>query len=156
MASKSQLDLLVRVRYNNPLPPPPYPPKLLNIPSDPKRYARIGFTQDLANDTHLPMVADSEMGMPLDLSAFDSLWDGTNELLGAFQVLPSSQFRHWFTFDDADTIDPPPIDPRDLFMLEGVAGGAVGGAATAVNVAWLRKTEYIAPGRQPVPNNVAV
>ena len=42
-----------------------------------------------------------------------------------------------------DAADPPPVDPRDLFMLEGVAGTA-NAAANGVNVSWLRKTEYIA------------
>ncbi|KAG8893761.1 hypothetical protein FRC01_013363, partial [Tulasnella sp. 417] len=78
MSSKSQLDLLVRVRYVNPLPPPPYPPKLLNIPTDPKRFARAEFTQAMSNETPLPMVVDAEMGMPLDLSQFDALWDGSS------------------------------------------------------------------------------
>ncbi|KAG8895557.1 hypothetical protein FRB99_000464 [Tulasnella sp. 403] len=79
MSGKAQLDLLVRVRYTNPLPPPPFPPKLLNIATDPKRYARVEFTQALSNDTPLPMVVDAECGMPLDLSHFDSLWDGSTD-----------------------------------------------------------------------------
>lgn len=83
MSKKSTLDLLVRVRYSNPLPPPPYPPKLLNIPTDPKRYARVELTQGLSNETLLPMVVDAECGMPLDLCHFDSLWDGSTELSGA-------------------------------------------------------------------------
>lgn len=82
MSGKSQLDLLVRVRYTNPLPPPPYPPKLLNIPTDPKRYARVEFTQPLSNEAPLPMVVDADCGMPLDLSHFDSLWDGSQDNMG--------------------------------------------------------------------------
>lgn len=40
----------------------------------------------------------------------------------------------------------PPIDPRDLFMLDGVAGAssaANGSQTNGVNVSWLRKTEYL-------------
>ena len=75
MSKKSTLDLLVRVRYVNPLPPPPYPPKLLNIPTDPKRYSRVEFTQNLSNEALLPMVVDAECGMPLDLGKWASLWE---------------------------------------------------------------------------------
>ncbi|KAG8944842.1 hypothetical protein FRC04_001375 [Tulasnella sp. 424] len=126
MSSKSQLDLLVRVRYVNPLPPPPYPPKLLNIPTDPKRFARAEFTQSMSNETPLPMVVDAEMGMPLDLSQFDSLWDGSST-----------------TADPLNVENPPPIDPRDLFMLEGASGGPAPGSSNGINVSWLRKTEYL-------------
>lgn len=71
----SKLDLLVRVRYSNPLPAPPCPPKLLDIPTDPMRYARPEFLDDIANDTPLPMVVDGELGMPLDLSQWECLWE---------------------------------------------------------------------------------
>lgn len=72
----SKLDLLVRVRYSNPLPAPPCPPKLLDIPTDPMRYARPEFVDALANELPLPMIVDAEMGMPLDLSRWECLWEG--------------------------------------------------------------------------------
>ena len=76
----SKLDLLVKVRYQNPLPPPPCPPKLLEIPTDPHRYARPEFLDSLANDAPLPMIVDGEMGMPLDLGQWEALWaDGTDD-----------------------------------------------------------------------------
>lgn len=70
----SKLDLLVRVRYSNPLPAPPCPPKLLDIPTDYMRYARTEFLNDIASETPLPMIVDAECGMPLDLGQFESLW----------------------------------------------------------------------------------
>ncbi|KAJ7905147.1 RNA polymerase II-associated protein [Mycena leptocephala] len=75
MSSKknSKLDLLVRVRYSNPLPAPPCPPKLLDIPTNPMRYARPEFLNALANDMPLPMIVDAECGMPLDLGKWESL-----------------------------------------------------------------------------------
>lgn len=73
--SKSKLDLLVRVRYNNNLPPPPCPPKMLTIETNPKRYARPEFIDAVVDDTPIPMVVDAELGMPLDLSLWDCLWD---------------------------------------------------------------------------------
>lgn len=71
----SKLDLLFKVRYQNPLPPPPFPPKLLNIPTHPSRYAGPEFTAALASEMPLPMVVDAELGMPLDLSFWDCLWN---------------------------------------------------------------------------------
>ena len=71
----SKLDLLVRVRYSNPLPAPPCPPKLLDVPTDPMRYARPEFLNDIASDTPLPMIVDAECGMPLDLGKWECLWE---------------------------------------------------------------------------------
>jgi len=83
----SKLDLLVRVRYTNPLPPPPCPPKLLTIPTDPKRFTKIAFTNELANETPLPMIIDGECGMPIELTHWESLWtengDDSGKLPGA-------------------------------------------------------------------------
>jgi hypothetical protein len=71
----SKLDLLVRVRYANPLPAPPCPPKLLNIPTNPMRYARPEFLDTLTSNTPLPMIVDAECGMPLDLGRWACLWE---------------------------------------------------------------------------------
>jgi RNA polymerase II-associated factor 1 len=79
----SKLDLIVRVRYSNPLPPPPAPPKLLTIPTDPARYAKREFLDALAADAPLPMIVDAEMGLPLDLSRWESLWDDDADDSGA-------------------------------------------------------------------------
>lgn len=80
----SKLDLLIRVRYSNPLPAPPCPPKLLDIPTNPMRYARPEFLNDLANDTSLPMIVDAECGMPLDLGKWGCLWEEEGENLGEY------------------------------------------------------------------------
>jgi RNA polymerase II-associated factor 1 len=73
--SPSKLDLLVRVRYSNPLPAPPCPPKLLDIPTNPLRYAQPTFINAITNDTPLPMIIDAECGMPLDLGRWECLWE---------------------------------------------------------------------------------
>ncbi|KAI5118678.1 hypothetical protein M0805_003615 [Coniferiporia weirii] len=131
---KSKLDLLHKVRFQNPLPPPPFPPKLLNIPTKPTRYAGPDFTASLASETPLPMVVDAELGMPLDLSFFDCLWaeDGDDSQL------------------NPDPTVLPPVDPKDAFMLgdvpvhSSVNGTYSSGAAPPTpQVSWLRKTEYI-------------
>jgi hypothetical protein len=75
----SKLDLLVRVRYMNPLPPPPFPPKLFQIPSDINRLGEPSYLSHLATSAPLPMLVDSEMGMPLDLNEFEGVWDGNDQ-----------------------------------------------------------------------------
>jgi len=80
---KSKLDLLVRVRYSNPLPAPPCPPKLLEIPTNPMRYARPEFLNAIANNAPLPMIVDADCGMPLDLGKWESLWEENTDDSGA-------------------------------------------------------------------------
>jgi RNA polymerase II-associated factor 1 len=91
----------VRVRYANPLPAPPCPPKLLDIPTDPLRYARPEFLDALAGDAPLPMIVDAEMGMPLDLSRWESLWEegaddsGARALAFLFSFLVADDRPWW-------------------------------------------------------------
>ncbi|TFK74984.1 RNA polymerase II-associated protein [Pluteus cervinus] len=133
----SKLDLLVRVRYSNPLPAPPCPPKLLDIPTDPMRHAAPEFLDSIVNATPVPMIVDADCGMPLDLSVYESLWE-----------------------EDADDseLNPDPLrlpksDPRDAFLLGDIVSaptpytnGQHSGPSTSAplaHVPWLRKTEYI-------------
>ncbi|KAF8522988.1 RNA polymerase II-associated [Gautieria morchelliformis] len=138
---KSKLDLLVRVRYNNPLPAPPFPPKLLKIPTNPSRYARPEFIAELAYEAPLPMVVDAECGMPLDLGKWDCLWE-ENADKSALHPSP---------------LNKPELDPEDQFLVSDsfatpgqLTNGALsGGPSTGspgpgtAHVPWLRKTEYI-------------
>ncbi len=39
------------------------------------RYARPEFLNELVNETPLPMIVDAELGMPLDLGKWESLWE---------------------------------------------------------------------------------
>ncbi|KAJ8518304.1 hypothetical protein ONZ45_g4616 [Pleurotus djamor] len=131
-----KLDLLVRVRYSNPLPPPPCPPKLLELPIDPLRYAKPEFLQNIASDVPLPMIVDAECGMPLDLAKWECLWedDGDDSALN-----PKPEGAHR-------------LDPKDAFLLgDPASGGAyTNGHSTPgssiqlpSHVSWLRKTEYL-------------
>ncbi|KAL6308280.1 RNA polymerase II-associated [Sparassis latifolia] len=139
---KSKLDLLVRVRYSNPLPAPPCPPKLLDIPTDPMRYARPEFLDDIASDMPLPMIVDGDLGMPLDLSQWECLWVENGDMS---EVNP-------------DPEDVPPLDPKDQFLLAdpgsssgtfmnhgfpSSGSGSLTPSSSMPQVAWLRKTEYI-------------
>lgn len=52
------------------------------------RYARPEFLNELVNETPLPMIVDAELGMPLDLGKWESLWeeggDDSGECLTVF------------------------------------------------------------------------
>jgi RNA polymerase II-associated factor 1 len=39
------------------------------------RYTRPEFLNDLVAETPLPMIVDAELGMPLDLGRWESLWE---------------------------------------------------------------------------------
>ncbi|KAI9434545.1 RNA polymerase II-associated [Russula earlei] len=157
ISRKSKLDLLVKVRYQNPLPPPPCPPKLLHIPTNPKRYTRPEFLDAATNEALLPMVVDAECGMPLDLGKWEALWeDGADD-----RAL------------NPDPRNPPLLDPKDQALLLDPAGNAldfgrhhthhghghhaVGTPPVATHVSWLRKTEYISRDSSgPAPRPAAV
>ncbi|KZT07427.1 uncharacterized protein LAESUDRAFT_724896 [Laetiporus sulphureus 93-53] len=138
---KSKLDLIIRVRYSNPLPAPPCPPKILDMPTDPMRYARPEFLDDIAADTPLPMIVDGDLGMPLDLSRWECLWEENGDDSGL----------------NPDPNNTPPLDPKDQLLLgdPSTSGpymstlfGAQGISASATlssmpHVPWLRKTEYL-------------
>ncbi len=66
------------MRYLNPLPPPPFPPKLFDIPTDISRLGEPSYLSQLASSTPLPMLVDSEMGMPLNLNEYDGVWEGND------------------------------------------------------------------------------
>ncbi|EIW58426.1 uncharacterized protein TRAVEDRAFT_167944 [Trametes versicolor FP-101664 SS1] len=102
------------------------------------RYARPEFLDEIAASTPLPMVVDGELGMPLDLSQWDCLWEENG--------------------DDSE-LNPDPscvskLDPLDQFLLGDPAststpflGPSTPGIPTPStsmpHVAWLRKTEYL-------------
>lgn len=72
-------DYIARIRYSNALPPPPNPPKLLDIPNTglaSGQYTTPGFASRLARDQPLNIEADAELGMPLDLVGMPGIFDG--------------------------------------------------------------------------------
>lgn len=72
-------DYIARIRYSNTLPPPPNPPKLLDIPNTglaSGQYTTPGFASRLARDQPLNIEADAELGMPLDLVGMPGIFDG--------------------------------------------------------------------------------
>lgn len=72
-------EYIARIRYSNALPPPPNPPKLLDIPNTglaSGQYTTPGFASRLARDQPLNIEADAELGMPLDLVGMPGVFDG--------------------------------------------------------------------------------
>lgn len=72
-------DFIARIRYSNALPPPPIPPKLLDIPNTglaSGQYTTPGFASRLAREQPLNIEADAELGMPLDLVGMPGVFDG--------------------------------------------------------------------------------
>ncbi|KAK3296159.1 RNA polymerase II-associated [Chaetomium fimeti] len=119
-------DYIARIRYSNALPPPPNPPKLLDIPNTglaSGQYTAPGFASRLAREQPLNIEADAELGMPLDLVGMPGVFDGDESSIQA----PAQA---------------PPPHPRDLPLLRGISAlGKPKIGDTAVS--FLRRTEYI-------------
>jgi RNA polymerase II-associated factor 1 len=67
---------IARIRYQNPLPPPPFPPKLLNIATPIDPYTTPEYTSTLAAQQPANIDLDAEGGMPLDLAIIPGLFEG--------------------------------------------------------------------------------
>ncbi|RFU79040.1 rna polymerase ii-associated [Trichoderma arundinaceum] len=119
-------DFIARIRFSNALPPPPNPPKLLDIPNTglaSGQYTTPGFASRLAREQPLNIEADAELGMPLDLVGMPGVFDGDERSIQA-----SSQ--------------PLAVHPHDRALLRPIA--ALGKPKVAeANVSFLRRTEYI-------------
>ncbi|KAF7542569.1 hypothetical protein G7Z17_g11466 [Cylindrodendrum hubeiense] len=119
-------DFIARIRFSNALPPPPHPPKLLDIPNTglaSGQYTTPGFASRLAREQPLNIEADAELGMPLDLVGMPGVFDGDERSIQA-------------------PAHPPTLHPHDKPLLRPIA--ALGKLkAPEANVSFLRRTEYI-------------
>ncbi|KAK0389323.1 hypothetical protein NLU13_2898 [Sarocladium strictum] len=119
-------DFIARIRFSNALPPPPVPPKLLDIPNtglSSGQYTNPGFASRLAREQPLNIEVDAELGMPLDLVGMPGVFDGDES-----SIQPPAQ--------------QPPVHPHDRALLRPLA--ALGKPKVAEsNVSFLRRTEYI-------------
>ncbi|KAK3902662.1 RNA polymerase II-associated protein 1 [Staphylotrichum tortipilum] len=119
-------DYIARVRYSNALPPPPNPPKLLDIPNTglaSGQYTAPAFASRLAREQPLNIEADAELGMPLDLVGMPGVFDGDESSIQA----PAQA---------------PPVHPHDRLLLRPLSTlGKPKIGDTAVS--FLRRTEYI-------------
>ncbi|KAM5351409.1 hypothetical protein ACJ41O_004132 [Fusarium nematophilum] len=119
-------DFIARIRFSNALPPPPHPPKLLDIPNTglaSGQYTTPGFASRLAREQPLNIEADAELGMPLDLVGMPGVFDGDERSIQAPAHAPA-------------------LHPHDRPLLRPIA--ALGKPKVAeANVSFLRRTEYI-------------
>ncbi|GAA5870783.1 hypothetical protein JCM8547_001707 [Rhodosporidiobolus lusitaniae] len=143
----SKTDLLVRVRYQNPLPPPPFPPRVFHIPTTPQRYAGYDFLTPIQSERELPMILDTELGMPLEYGRAGEggkrdaeYWMGNRSAIAPPKDEPL-----------------PVLDDDDSFLLEDASSSAgpsnampgapqranVVDVSKKVDVSWLRRTEYL-------------
>ncbi|KAF2153741.1 Paf1 complex protein [Myriangium duriaei CBS 260.36] len=119
-------DYIARIRYSNTLPPPPNPPKLIDIPGtglSGGQYTNASYGTRLAREQPLNIEADAELGMPIDLVGIPGVFDGNEAAIMAR--------------------DPPPVlHPHDRALLKPLSQLGKGGALNAGKT-FLRKTEYI-------------
>ncbi|KAH8794816.1 Paf1-domain-containing protein [Hyaloscypha finlandica] len=119
-------DYIARIRYSNALPPPPNPPKLLDIPNTglaSGQYTTPGFASRLARDQPLNIEADAELGMPLDLVGMPGIFDGDESSIQA-------------------PLHPPQPHPHDRALLRPLS--TLGKPKFSDSgVSFLRRTEYI-------------
>lgn len=117
-------DYIARIRYSNALPPPPNPPKLLDIPGtglSGGQYTSAGYASRLAREQPLNIEADAELGMPIDLIGIPGVFDGDERAISA----RPGQALH----------------PADKALMRPL--NSLGKANTASgSVSFLRRTEY--------------
>ncbi|KAK6822629.1 hypothetical protein PG990_015077 [Apiospora arundinis] len=120
-------DFIARIRFSNALPPPPHPPKLLDIPNTglaSGHYTAPSFAGRLAREQPLNIEADAELGMPLDLVGMPGIFDGDESSIQAPSQVPQ----------------PHPHDKPLLRSIAQLGKPKTGDGA----VSFLRRTEYIA------------
>ncbi|KAF2863793.1 Paf1-domain-containing protein [Piedraia hortae CBS 480.64] len=118
-------DYVVRVRYSNALPPPPNPPKLLEIPGTGLAggpYTTASYAAKLVRDQPVNIEADAELGMPIDLVGIPGVFDGDER---AISTTPNAK-----------------LHPADRDLLKPLS--ALGKASVGGSVSFLRRTEYTA------------
>ncbi|KAK5093883.1 hypothetical protein LTR70_004408 [Exophiala xenobiotica] len=126
MAGRSDYkqDLIVSIRYRNDLPPPPMPPKLLEIDTGGlQQYLDPGFAASIAKREEPNIEADAEGGMPIDVIGLYGYFEGDESAIMAPEIAP-------------------PLDPEDEALMltpdQLKAGGVISSTST-----FLRKTQYM-------------
>lgn len=137
-----------RIRYPNPLPLPPYPPKLLAIPTPSSRYADPRtFGSRLATAHPLPMVVNSEAGMPLSLVDFPQVWYTDQEIEADDNLFPRLESPNDVDEEDAfllsDLLNKLPNGTTNTNTKSSKRGAVAVKEADKNSVTWLRRTEYL-------------
>lgn len=85
---------IARIRYQNPLPPPPFPPKLVDIPTPIEPYTTAEYTSTLAQHQPPNIDIDAEGGMPLDLAIIPGLFEGDESGNHLVQISADERIVH--------------------------------------------------------------
>ena len=121
-------DLVVSIRYRNELPPPPMPPKLLDIDTGGiSQYLTTSYASSLARREEPNIDADAEGGMPIDMIGIPGYFLGDESAIMA----PDTE---------------PILDPADQALMMTVDQLKSQGAHN--NVSFLRKNLYLSSQNQ--------
>ncbi|RMZ88293.1 hypothetical protein DV736_g4479, partial [Chaetothyriales sp. CBS 134916] len=116
-------DLVVSIRYRNDLPPPPMPPKLLDIDTGGiQQYLTTSYASSLARREMPNIDTDAEGGMAIDMVGVPGYFLGDESAITA-------------------PLHPPPVDPTDAPLLQTLH--EIKSQGTRNNVSFLRKTQYM-------------
>lgn len=162
----SKSDLIVRTRFQNPLPPPAFPPKLLTIKTDPTRYATYDFLVPLMLERPVPMLVDAEGGMPMDQSLVPGYWESEDQgRSGSMAPDFTKQGQEMPELDDEDLallVDPPTINQAAAGLMPSTSGAnldIIGSGRSAPgspagplerrkrDVAWIKRTDINVSGQ---------
>jgi RNA polymerase II-associated factor 1 len=121
---KGGQDMVVSIRYRNDLPPPPMPPKLLNIDNGGlAQYLTTSFAAAMARREEPNIEADAEGGMPIDMIGIPGYFLGDESAIMAPEIQP--------VLDPADhalMLTPEQLRNQD---------------SKSTNVSFLRRTQYM-------------
>lgn len=116
-------DMVVSIRYRNDLPPPPMPPKLLDIDTGGlAQYLTTGYASALAKREEPNIEVDAEGGMPIDMIGVSGYFLGDESAIMAPEIRPV-------------------LDPADHALMMSLDQLKSQGAKN--NVSFLRKTQYM-------------
>ncbi|KDE05606.1 hypothetical protein MVLG_03978 [Microbotryum lychnidis-dioicae p1A1 Lamole] len=170
MASRnSKTDLIVRVRYQQKLPPPPFPPRLLHIPTSPHRYAEAGALNALASEREVPMILDGELGLPLEMGKIpdgaygdgeEEYWIGNRSAIVPTGPAPTPHEDDLFLLGDVAAAGPSSASSSFVATPGHIPPGGgtpAMGERRKVDVSWLRRTEYLSsdPGSKVLTDKQA-
>lgn len=115
---------MVSIRYRNDLPPPPMPPKLLNIDHGGlSQYLTTSFAAAMARREEPNIEADAEGGMPIDMIGVPGYFLGDESVIMAPEIQPILD-----PADQALMLTPEQLRNQD---------------SKSTNVSFLRRTQYM-------------
>ena len=126
-------DMVVSIRYRNDLPPPPMPPKLLDIDTGGlAQYLTTGYASGLAKREEPNIEVDAEGGMPIDMVGVPGYFLGDESAIMAPEIQPV-------------------LDPADHALMLSIDQLKSQGAKN--NVSFLRKTQYMTAAQMARAND---